>query len=119
MFNVGDKVRVTNKCPAKSIVNNTGVVVSAPSSFYIVKIDGLGEERRLHEVELELVCRYPHIEVDLSEQNGNAYAILGRVARALRGSGISKVEILQFQQEAMRGDYNHLIQTCMRWVTVN
>ena len=43
---------------------------------------------------------------------------MGQVTRALRHEGVEKEEIDQFMQEAMSGDYDHLLQTCMAWVEV-
>jgi hypothetical protein len=63
-------------------------------------------------------CRYPEIEVQLSGNDGNAYAILGRVRRALIQHGVTKPEIDLFLEEARGGDYNQLIATCMSWVSV-
>ena len=60
--------------------------------------------------------RHPEIEVRLVGEDGNAYAILGRVLRALRRAGIPREERDEFTKEATSGDYDHLLQTCMRWV---
>ena len=38
--------------------------------------------------------------------------------KGLKKAGASPVEIDEFQQEAMSGDYDHLLQVCMRWVNV-
>lgn len=55
--------------------------------------------------------------VQLSGQDGNAFLILGRVKRAIIKS--NHPELAQaFMDEAMAGDYDHLLQTCMRYVTV-
>ena len=58
------------------------------------------------------------IEVNLSENDGNSFMILGRVRRALRKAGVSDEEIAEFSEDAMSGDYDHLLQTCMKWVEV-
>ena len=58
------------------------------------------------------------VEVQLIGQDGNAFAILGSVQRALRKAGASKDEINQYMEEAMSGDYNHLLSTTMDWVEV-
>ena len=63
--------------------------------------------------------RYPDVEVQLSGEDGNAFAILGRVRSALRRAGVDNTEIEAFFTEAMSGDYNHLLQTCMCWVNVS
>ncbi len=58
------------------------------------------------------------IEVQLSEEDGNAFMVLGKVRRALRKAGISSKEIEKFSAEAMCGNYDHLLQTCMKWVEI-
>lgn len=63
--------------------------------------------------------KYPHIEVELSGHDGNAFAILGTVIRALRKGGVSQAEIDQFTKEATDGDYDHLLITCSNWVSVS
>jgi Domain of unknown function (DUF4314) len=60
--------------------------------------------------------RYPEIQVQLSGQDGNAFAILGRTAAALRAAGVPQDEIDAFFAEATSGDYDHLLQTTMAWV---
>lgn len=63
--------------------------------------------------------RYPDIEVDLTERDGNAFAILGAVSKALRRAGVSEEERKEFKKEATSGDYDHLLLTAMRWVEVS
>lgn len=60
--------------------------------------------------------KYPDIEVQLVGRDGNAMAIMGRVTEALRKNGVSKKEQDEFLEDAMSGDYDHVLQTCMRWV---
>jgi hypothetical protein len=60
--------------------------------------------------------QYPEVTVTLSGEDGNAFGILGRVQRALRNAGVPDEEISQFMEEATAGDYDHLLQTVMRWV---
>lgn len=62
--------------------------------------------------------KYPDVEVQLAGEDGNAYAILGRVMRALRRAGAGDADVAAFHTEATSGDYDHLLQTCMRWVDV-
>ena len=62
--------------------------------------------------------KYPHVEVQLSDRDGNAFSIIGRVRLALRRAGVDADEVEAFSQEAMSGDYDHVIQTCMKWVEV-
>jgi len=62
---------------------------------------------------------YPEISVQLSGEDGNAFAILGNVKRAMQRGGLPKEVIDQFREEAMSGDYDNLLSTCMRYVTVD
>ena len=62
--------------------------------------------------------RYPHVEVALVGEDGNAFFILGRVSAAMRKAGVASGQIEMFRAEAMSGDYDHLLRTCMEWVTV-
>ena len=62
--------------------------------------------------------KYPDITVQLTGNDGNAFAILGAVQRAMRRFGVPAEEVAAFYTEATSGDYNHLLQTAMRWVVV-
>jgi len=62
--------------------------------------------------------KYGEITVELVGKDGNAFAIMGAVSKALRTAGVSKEEIDEFMGEAMSGDYDDLLQTCMNWVNV-
>jgi hypothetical protein len=62
--------------------------------------------------------KYPGIKVKLVGEDGNAYAIIGRVLDAMGKGRVSKEEQQQFTKEAMSGDYDNLLATCMRWVDV-
>lgn len=58
------------------------------------------------------------IEVQLTGNDGNAFAIMGAVTKQLRRAGASKEELDQYFQEATAGDYNQLLATTMEWVEV-
>jgi hypothetical protein len=60
--------------------------------------------------------KYPHVKVRLVGKDGNAFAILGRVAAAMRRAKLPKTEIDAFMHEATSSDYSNLLCTCMRWV---
>lgn len=66
-----------------------------------------------------MAIHFPDVEVQLTGEDGNAFAILGRVSKALRNAGASKDEIDEFMAEATSGDYDNLLRTCMAWVSVN
>jgi hypothetical protein len=61
--------------------------------------------------------RYPEIEVPLLGRDGNAFAIIGAVSGALRRAGHDE-EVDAFTKEATSGDYDNLLSTVLRWVTV-
>jgi hypothetical protein len=65
------------------------------------------------------VPKYPHVRVLLTGKDGNAFAVLGAVSSALKRAGVAKAERDAFFTEATAGDYNHLLQTAMRWVDVS
>ncbi len=62
---------------------------------------------------------FPNVEVQLSGEDGNAFAILGRVQKAMRRAKVSAEDQKAFMDEATSGDYDALLQTCMKWVDVN
>ena len=67
--------------------------------------------------------KFPGIEVRLTGHNSNPYFIVGTVKNALKqgkrdGQGVTREDIDAFVEDATSGDYDHLLQTCMRYVTV-
>ena len=59
---------------------------------------------------------YPDIDVQLTGEDGNAFFIIGRVRQAMKRGGASADDIESFTTEAQSGDYDNVLQTCMRWV---
>ncbi len=51
--------------------------------------------------------------VRLAGKDGNAFAIMGRVVAGLRKAGNSKEIIDAYTEDAMSGDYNHLLRVSM------
>lgn len=51
--------------------------------------------------------------VKLIGKDGNAFAILGSCSLTARRAGWNKEKIDNFMQEAMNGDYDHLLRVCM------
>jgi len=58
------------------------------------------------------------VDVQLTGEDGNAFAIMGAVTRGLRQAGATHEEIAQYTAEAMSGDYNKLLRVSMEWVNV-
>jgi hypothetical protein len=59
--------------------------------------------------------KYPDIKVKLLGEDGNAFAIMGAVGKALRSAG---VDPKPYQAEAMAGDYDNLLRVTQEWVVV-
>lgn len=59
-----------------------------------------------------------NVTVDLIGSDGNAFAIMGAVQRALSKAGVAPEEINQYINESMSGDYDNLLRTAMEWVEV-
>lgn len=62
------------------------------------------------------ILRQTGIRVRLVGEDGNAFAILGRVRAALRRGGESPEFIAAYAKEATSGDYNHLLATTLEVV---
>lgn len=71
------------------------------------------EQEKVHEG-----IKYPDVQVQLTGEDGNAFAVLGRVARAMRRAGHGDA-VEAFMAEATSGDYDHLLATAMNWVDVS
>lgn len=56
------------------------------------------------------------VTVTLVGEDGNAFSIMGRVARALSRAGAPQEVIDEYLEEAQSGDYNHLLVTTMKIV---
>jgi hypothetical protein len=60
----------------------------------------------------------PRPEVQLSGNDGNAWAIMANVASALRDAGCPKEHIDAYQSESMSGDYNNLLRVACKYAVV-
>ena len=67
--------------------------------------------------EREEMSKYD-IEVQLSGNDGNAFAVMGSVMSALKKAGATPEELQQYQQESMSGDYDNLLLVASQWVNV-
>jgi hypothetical protein len=59
------------------------------------------------------------IEVELVGHDGNAFGIIAKVTKALRRAGAPPEDVNAFTEEAMSGDYDHLLRTACEWVDVS
>lgn len=58
---------------------------------------------------------HPEVSVQLSGHDGNAFIILGLCQKASQQAGLSDAKIDEFTEEAISGDYDHLIRTALYW----
>ena len=58
------------------------------------------------------------VEVELVGGDGNAFAIMGAVAKAMKREGYGHL-VDEFTAEATEGDYDHLLVTALNWVEVS
>lgn len=65
------------------------------------------------------MAKYPEIEVTLTGQDGNAFSIMSRVQATMRRAGVPKEELDEYLAESMSGDYDNLLRTATKWVTVS
>ena len=66
-----------------------------------------------------MMPKYPQVNVKMVGEDGNAFSIIGRVLTAMRKGGVTVAEVKKCQDEMMEGDYDHLLQTVMKWVNVD
>lgn len=64
------------------------------------------------------MCKYPEIEVELIGNDGNAFAIMGAVQKALKKANVPNAEIDEYIKESTSGDYDNLLRVAMDWVSV-
>jgi hypothetical protein len=60
----------------------------------------------------------PKYQVQVKLSDGNAYAIMGAVQKALKKAGASKEELDRYFTESTAGDYDNLLRVAMDWVEV-
>ena len=66
---------------------------------------------------MEPICK--GVKVQLTGEDGNAFFIIGRVTKAMKKANVDKSVIDAFTNEAMSGDYDNVLRTCMKYVETN
>lgn len=61
----------------------------------------------------------PRPAVKLSGTDGNAFAIMAAVTKALRKAGATDQHINAYKQESMSGDYDNLLRVAMKYADVS
>jgi hypothetical protein len=94
---------------AQSLINNHAAHAGV---FYVPECPDCQEKN------VPDLIKLPRATVDLSDCNGNAIAVVQRTMRALRGAGWTRDQCDAFRKEALTGDYDHVLQTCMKYAEV-
>jgi len=63
--------------------------------------------------------KYPNVKVKLVGHDGNAFAILDRVRKAMRKAGCTSDQIKEFVDEATNSDYSNVLATCTKYFEVS
>ena len=64
--------------------------------------------------------KFPEVEVQLTGNDGNAYAIMGAVQKAMRRAEIPQHEIEEYLNKSMNSQsYDELLQVALKTVTVH
>lgn len=63
--------------------------------------------------------KYPHINVEMVGEDGNALSIIGRCLREMRRAGCTQEQRDEFQKEVVSGDYNHVLMTVMKFFNID
>jgi len=64
------------------------------------------------------MAKFPDVQVQLTGQDGNGFMIAARVRKALERAG-HREAAAEFFEEALSGNYDHLLQTAMEYVDVS
>ena len=67
---------------------------------------------------MEHNIKFPSVRVRMIGEDGNAFAIMGRVQRAMRKGGCTSDELNEFINDATSGDYDHLLSVVRKTVTI-
>lgn len=103
---------------ANALITEDGELSVMPAIYDQDQEDPEEPEEEYEDLEerKQIKPRYPDIEVQLTGEDGNSFFIVGRVRMALRDNGVDSVAIRDFTEEATSGDYDHMLQTVMKWV---
>lgn len=62
-------------------------------------------------------CKFEKPRVVLTGTDGNAYAIMAKIKKALMENGLQN-KVKEFLDEATSGNYDHLIETCFKYADI-
>jgi hypothetical protein len=56
--------------------------------------------------------------VQLTGNDGNAFAIMASVRKAIKAAGATDEQLMQYTADSTSGDYDNLLRVAMQWVIV-
>ena len=62
--------------------------------------------------------KFPNVKIKLIGEDGNAFAIMGRVSAAMRRAGCTSEDISAYTTAATSGDYSNLLRVTSETVSV-
>ena len=62
--------------------------------------------------------KHPAAAIDVDILDGNPLSIVAAVSQALRRQGVPSSSVHDFQGRALSGDYDHVLRTAARWVSL-
>lgn len=58
-------------------------------------------------------------KIQLSGEDGNSFVIIGQCMKVARKAGWTSEKLTKFREEAMSGNYDHLLRTVMKYFEVD
>jgi ribosomal protein S9 len=55
------------------------------------------------------------VDVQLTGNDGNAFAIMGAVSKAIKKAGATSEQVKEYMDESMSGNYDNLLRVACRW----
>ena len=77
------------------------------------------EEASIPVFQKDSVPHYPEIIAVLTGKDSNAMNLISCVRQVLRRAKVPSDKVKEFSDDALSGDYDHVLQTCMQWVVVD
>jgi hypothetical protein len=113
------------KAVPKILLDFSLVVIDNPPTHYKTPPEYVGKHQKYklltqttRRIKMENP-KYPEVKVQLVGLDGNAWSIMARVSSALKKAGVSEDEVSEYLTESQSGDYDNLLRTAIKWVSVD
>jgi len=64
------------------------------------------------------MIKFPNIDVKITDNNGNAFFIIGAVIKAMKRGGCTKEQVDTYKKAAQSGNYDNLLRVTMDTINV-